>query len=129
MYQPKPPPFNSDVATLAQYLFDQLQSIAQAQSAISNFGPAPKTHWLDRGDAIEAVDEYTMERRGQPFKKGMTTASDRIAAGRRLALDETSPQYMQTDGGLIALPRRPGAGQIAARPVTGEDGQSFSQQV
>jgi hypothetical protein len=90
---------------------------------------APKTHWLDRGDVIEAVDEYTMERRGQPFKKGMTTASDRIAAGRRLALDETSPQYMQTDGGLIALPRRPGAGQIAARPVTGEDGQSFSQQV
>jgi hypothetical protein len=32
MYQPKPPPFNPDVAALAQHVSDELQSVAQAQS-------------------------------------------------------------------------------------------------
>jgi hypothetical protein len=32
MYQPKPPPFNPDVKTLAGYVSDELQSVAQAQS-------------------------------------------------------------------------------------------------
>lgn len=108
----------------------QVISYKDGREEVSSFGPAPKTHWMDRGDSIEAVDEYTMERRGQPFRKGMTP-SDRISAGnldvsrRRLALDESSPQYIQTDGGLIALPKRPGAGPIVGRSVTGEDGQPF----
>jgi hypothetical protein len=32
MYQPKPPPFNPDVLTLAGYVDGELQSVAQAQS-------------------------------------------------------------------------------------------------
>jgi hypothetical protein len=32
MYQPKPPPFNPDVAALAQHVNDELQSVAQSQS-------------------------------------------------------------------------------------------------
>jgi hypothetical protein len=32
MYQPKPPPPNPTIETLAQYLYDELQAIAQSQS-------------------------------------------------------------------------------------------------
>lgn len=106
----------------------QVITYKDGRQQVTDYGPAPKTHWVDRGDSIEAVDEYTMQRRGDPFRKGMTP-SDRIAAGNlqvsrdRLALDRDAPQYMQTDSGLIALPKRPGAGPITGREVTGADGQ------
>lgn len=106
----------------------QVITYKNGRQQVSDFGPAPKTHWLDTGGAIQPVDEYTLEQRGRPFAKSMTP-SDRIAAGnldvsrRRLALDESTPQYVQTEGGWIALPKRPGPGPIVGQNVTGPDGR------
>lgn len=110
----------------------QVITYKDGRQQVSTFGPAPKTHWLDTGDSIQAIDETSMQPRGGPFRKGMTP-SDKIAAGNlevtraRFALDRDAPQYVQTDGGYIALPKRPGAGPIVGRPVTGEDGQPIRQ--
>jgi hypothetical protein len=111
----------------------QVITYKNGRQQVSDFGPTPKVHWLDRGDSLEAVDEYTMQRQGQPFKKGMTP-SDRIAAGNlqvsreRLELERNTPQYMPSeDGGYIALPRRPGPGPIIGQAVAGPDGQPIQR--
>jgi hypothetical protein len=67
----------------------------------------------------------------QTEKAGMITAgaaaSNAATARQRLELDSTAPQYVQTDSGLVAVPKRPGAGAIVAQTVTGADGQPLAK--
>jgi hypothetical protein len=90
------------------------------------YGPKPDIAFEDLGDRKEAVDRNQV-RAGTSYAKAMTpgeVASNRVAQDR-LAMDRDAPQYMQTDGGLVALPKRPGPGPIVGAPVMGEDGQPF----
>lgn len=97
------------------------------------YGVKPDISLENLGGRTVAIDKNDAQG-GQAWDRTMTpgeVASNRVAQGNltlsreRLELDRNSPQYMQTDDGLIALPRRPGAGPIVGRPVTGEDGQPF----
>jgi hypothetical protein len=110
----------------------QVITYKDGRQQVTDFSPTPKTHWLDTGGAVQPIDEYTLAQRGQAFPKTPTPA-DRIAAGnldvsrKRLALDETTPQYMQTDSGLIALPKRPGGpGPIVGQPVSLPNGDPIT---
>jgi hypothetical protein len=110
----------------------QVITYKDGRQQVTDFSPTPKTHWLDTGGAVQPIDEYTLAQRGQAFPKTPTPA-DRIAAGnldvsrKRLALDETTPQYMQTDSGLIALPKRPGgSGPIVGQPVSLPNGDPIT---
>lgn len=101
---------------------------------VSAFAPAPKTHYLDNGASVLAIDEYTGQQRGAGFQKQMTPgerASNAVAHGNlqvsrdRLAMDRDMPQYMQTEQGIVALPKRPGPGAISAQPVAGPNGEQL----
>ncbi|PZP95525.1 MAG: hypothetical protein DI587_22240 [Variovorax paradoxus] len=102
---------------------------------VSPFAPAPKTHYLDAGGSVLPIDEYTGQQRGAAFPKSMTPgerASNAVAMGNlqvsrdRLALDRDQPQYMQTEQGIVALPKRPGAGAITAQTVAGPNGEPLT---
>lgn len=102
---------------------------------VSPFAPTPKTHYLDAGGSVLPIDEYTGQQRGAAFAKSMTPgeqASNAVARGNlqvsrdRLALDQTAPQYMQTEQGIVALPKRPGAGSITAQTVAGPNGEPLT---
>lgn len=102
---------------------------------VSSFAPAPKTHYLDTGGSVLPIDEYSGQQRGAAFAKSMTPgerASNSVALGNlqvsrdRLALDREMPQYMQTEQGIVALPKRPGAGAITAQTVAGPNGEPLT---
>jgi hypothetical protein len=106
---------------------------------VSQFGAPPKVHWADTGDKIQPVNEYTLGNLGPGLPKRMTPSEAgnlRVAQGnlnlsrQRLALDENSPQYLQTEGGLVALPKRPQPGApLIGQPVNGPDGQQLGPQL
>lgn len=95
------------------------------------FGVKPDISMQDLGDRVQAIDRNAVSG-GQSWRKGYTP-SDRIAAGnlelarRRFDLDQSAPQYVQTEDGYIALPKRPGPGPIVGTPVVGPDGQAISR--
>lgn len=95
------------------------------------FGAKPDIQLQELGGHVEAVDKNVIQD-GRRWTKSPTQA-DRIAAGnlevsrRRLALDENSPTYMQTDSGIVALPKRPSPGAaLIGQPVAGPGGQPLS---
>ncbi|WP_326538497.1 hypothetical protein [Pseudorhodoferax sp.] len=102
---------------------------------VSAFAPEPKTHYLDTGGGILPLDARTNQPLGAAFPKSLTPgerASNAVALGNlqvsrdRLALDREQPQYMQTEQGIVALPKRPGAGPIMAETVTGPNGEPLT---
>ena len=116
-------------------------TMKDGRQQVSPFAPTPKTHWQDTGAEVRAIDEYTLGERGR-FTKTPTFA-DRTAAGNlsvaqqnlgltrdrlkldqdRFNLEQNAPQYLNTDSGVIALPKRPGPGPITGQVVTGQGGQ------
>lgn len=103
------------------------------------FGAKPDVSLENLGGRTMAIDKNNVRDR-ETFDRSMTpgeVASNRVAQGnlgvaqsnlslarQRLALDENSPQYMNTDAGLVALPKRPQPGaQLIGQPVSGPDGQ------
>jgi hypothetical protein len=102
---------------------------------VSAFGAKPDVHWMDTGNQVQAVDQNSMRPLGSPFMKQVTPgerASNAVAwanqrtAAERLQLDKEAPQYIQTDQGYVAVPKKPGAGPIVAQPVTGPNGESLA---
>lgn len=95
------------------------------------FGVKPDIELRDLGGTVGAIDKNDATN-GQMWGK-TPTYSDRIAAAnqnlaeRRFAMEASSPQYMQTDAGLVALPKRPGAGPISAQVVNGPNGEPLSK--
>jgi hypothetical protein len=105
------------------------------------FGAKPDIQLENLGGVTRAIDRNTTQD-GATFQRSMTpgeTANHQIAAGNlgvargnlqlsreRFNLDANSPQYMQTEGGIVALPKRPQPGaQLIGQPVIGQDGQSL----
>lgn len=107
------------------------------QQQVSGFAPTPKVHWLDQGGKVQAVNEYNQNPLGNPFAKTMTPgelASNSLGLSRLRQEDrhfqegQNAPQYMQTDAGLVALPKRPGLGQQpSATMVTGPNGEALGK--
>lgn len=48
-------------------------------------------------------------------------------AERHFQADQNTPQYMQTEEGIVALPKKPGPGPITATPVVGATGQPLTK--
>ncbi|MBA3773993.1 MAG: hypothetical protein H0X13_16330 [Ramlibacter sp.] len=105
------------------------------------YGPKPDITIEDLGGTKRVLDRNNL-RGGEVLAKTMTpgeVASDRIARGNlgvaqgnlrvaqdRFNLDANSPAYMQTDGGIVALPKRPQPGaQLIGQPVQGPDGSAL----
>ena len=102
---------------------------------VSPFAPEAKMRYLDTGGSVLPIDERTNQQRGAAFPKTMTPgerAGNAVALGNlqvsrdRLALDQNAPQYVQTEGGMVALPKRPGSGPITAQAVTNADGSAIT---
>jgi hypothetical protein len=98
------------------------------------FGVKPNMKLQDLGGRVVAVDENAVGN-GQTFDKTMTpgeTATDQRArqqmaqTERHFQANFNTPQYMQTDAGVVALPKRIGAGPIVGQTVTGPDGQPLT---
>lgn len=92
------------------------------------YGVAPEIELRDLGGTVQAIDKNATEG-GQNWNKTMTHG-DRISAGNlavareRLAFDQNQPQYLETDNGIVALPKRPAPGTpLVGHPVVGADGQ------
>jgi hypothetical protein len=105
------------------------------------YGAKPDYTVEDLGGSKRVFDRNTWTG-GEEYKKTLTpgeTVNHQIAAGNlgvargnlqlardRFNLDANSPQYMQTEGGIVALPKRPQPGaQLIGQPVIGQDGQSL----
>lgn len=98
------------------------------------FGAKPDISLENLGGKTVAIDKNAVAD-GKVFERTMTPgeiASDRLGRGnlsvaqQRLALEANSPQYMQTEGGLVALPKRPTPGApLVGQPVTGPNGEQF----
>lgn len=101
-----------------------------------------KPDWTiqDLGGTVKAFDRNEIPQGGQTFGKTPTFAdrnsaqSNSIAARnaqlaeRRLQLEENSPTYMQTEDGIVALPKRPAPGTpLQGQPVTAPDGQPLTK--
>lgn len=100
-------------------------------SQVVPFGVKPDIQLENLGGRTLVIDKNRTTA-GTSFDRTMTpgeVASNKVAQGNlavsreRLALDRDAPQYMQTDSGIVALPKRPGGGPIVGQEVTGPDGQ------
>lgn len=101
-----------------------------------------KPDWTieDMGGTRQAIDRNRLPQQGQTWEK-TPTFSDRNSAQanaiaarnaglaeRRLQLDENSPTYMQTEEGIVALPKRPAPGApLQGQTVTGPNGQPLTK--
>ena len=106
------------------------------------FGAKPDWAIEDLGGHKGAIDKNEIPAGGQSWQKSPTFA-DQTAAGNlsvaqqnlgltrdrlkldqdRFNLEQNAPQYISTDAGIIALPKRPAPGPITGQVVTGQGGQ------
>lgn len=135
-----------DPAQLRSYLLQKGLEVMDAGKRMEML--TPKFHQADNGGAIVmgSIDPLTGQfTQNQAMKKVQTP--DSVASNARIAADNaasraqsdrhfsvsqanqmSTPQYMETDAGLVALPKRLPAGQMPkAMPVTGPDGQPLGK--
>lgn len=99
------------------------------EQEVSRFGATPKVHWADTGNAITPVDEHTMQPLGSMRK---TQTPDSVASlaqsERHFQTNQNAPQYMETNEGLVALPKRVAPGQApVGTPVQGANGEPLGK--
>jgi len=127
-----------DPADFRRYLDDEEKSMLTAEQRLTLF--APKLQAVPRGNVTDIMDlsglSPTSGRTMQSVEMGLTPGERRRSEDTRRGQNmvdaraneaNNTPQYMETEGGIIALPKR-GAlgGPIVATPVMGADGKPLA---
>ncbi len=121
------------------YAVQQAGAHKTGQEAIKLFFPA--AHMQDFGGTVAPVSTSTIPGGpapgtvipgAKPIVKTQTpdsvastasAAASRAQAERHFQAGQDAPQYMETDAGIIALPKKPAAGPIVGRTVAGPGGE------
>lgn len=100
----------------------------------SNGAPVPlevakELEFRDAGGAQVGLDRYTGKQVSSIAKTESPDArASRAQAERHFNAQQSTPQYMETTDGLVALPKRLGPGQApVATPVMGANGQQIEK--